>query len=317
MSAISRAQKNKGENFINQANSTLKKSTWFASSTEQKYEDAAELFEKAANAYKVGSLFSEAGDAYKRAAKLYQNELKNLGEASKCLTNAGSCFKKSSPSDAIETYRAAITLLCDAGRLTQAAKLSKEVGDIFDGELGGGGGEDGNNDNATLAIESYEQAAELFGMEDSKSQASQCLVKVADLLSAALEPPDLSRAASIYEGLGTQCLDSNLLKYNAKGYYMQCIVCHLANGDAIASSQALQKFGNLDFTLGDSREGKFCARLIECVENFDTDDFATACFEYDRISKLNPWQTSMLVRVKRSIDDQGGLDGGDDDIDLT
>lgn len=313
MSAIARAQKTKGENFLNQAQATLQKRTWFASSSEQKYEDAAELFEKAANAYKVGSLFSEAGDAYKRAAKIYSVELKNSGEASKCLTNAGSCFKKASPPDAIEAYREAITLLCDAGRLTQAAKLSKEIGDIFDSEIGA----NDNDENVTLAIESYEQAADLFGMEDSKSQQSQCLVKVADLLSAALEPPDLQRSASIYENLGTQCLDSNLLKYNAKGYFTQSVFCHLANGDAIGASQALQKFGNLDFTLGDSREGKFCARLIECVENFDTDDFATACFEYDRISKLNPWQTSMLVKVKRSIDDQDGLGGDDDDIDLT
>lgn len=312
MSAITRAQKNKGDNFVNEATATLSKRTWFSSSTEQKYEDAAELFEKAANAYKVGSLFSEAGDAYKRAAKLYQTELKNLGEASKCLSNAGSCFKKSSSPDAIEAYQSAISLLCDAGRLTQAAKLSKEVGDLFDGEIG-----DESNENVTLAIESYEQAADLFGMEDAKSQASQCLLKVADLLSAALDPPDLHRASQIYENLGTQCLDSNLLKYNAKGYYLQSIFCHLANGDAIASSQALQKFGNLDFTLGDSREGKFSAKLIECVENFDSDDFATACYEYDRISKLNPWQTSMLVRVKRCIEDQTGLAGDDDDIDLT
>lgn len=314
MSAVSRAQRNKGENFINEANAKLAKKTWFASSTEQKFEEAAELFEKAANAYKVGSLFSEAGDAYQRAAKLHQTELKNTGEASKCLSNAGSCYKKSSsPQDAVEAFRSAVSLLCDAGRLSQAAKLSREIGDIFESEIGGE-----NSDNVHLAIESYEQAAELFGMEEQKSQASQCLVKIAELLSAALDPPELHRASQIYDKLGTQCLDSSLLKYNAKGYYLQSIFCHLANGDAIASAQALQKFGNLDFTLVDSREGKFCARLIDCVENFDSDDFATACYEYDRISKLNPWQTSMLVKVKRSIEDEAGLgDGGEDDIDLT
>lgn len=89
MSALSRAQKTKGENFINQALSTLNKKTWFASSTEQKYEDAAELYEQAANAYKVGSLFKEAGEAYEKAAELHRDKLKNIGEASKCLSNAG------------------------------------------------------------------------------------------------------------------------------------------------------------------------------------------------------------------------------------
>ena len=157
-------------------------------------------------------------------------------------------------------------------------------------------------------------------MEDSKSQASQCLAKVAELCSAALEPPDLLRAAQIYDEMGTRCLDSNLLKYNAKGYFLQCVMCHLANGDAIASSQCLQKFYNLDFTFQDSREGKFSEQLVECVENFDSDGFATACFEYDRISKLDPWKTSILVKVKRSIADEGGIGenvGDADEIDLT
>lgn len=98
-------------------------------------------------------------------------------------------------------------------------------------------------------------------------------------------------------------------------------MCHLANGDAIGASQAYTRFDNLDYTFSDSREGKFASQLIETVEQFDAEGFATACFEYDRISKLDPWKTSMLVKVKRGISEEGGgMDGGDDeegDVDLT
>lgn len=167
-----------------------------------------------------------------------------------------------------------------------------------------------------MAIEAYEQAGELFEMEDSKSQASQCQVKVAELCSAALEPPDLIRAAKIYDDLGRKCLDSNLLKFNAKGYFLQAIFCHLANSDSIGAAQALQRYEGVDYTFPDSREGKFCKQLIECVDGFDVEGFGTACFEYDRISKLDPWKTSMLVKVKRSISEaEGGED--EDDVDLT
>lgn len=166
-----------------------------------------------------------------------------------------------------------------------------------------------------LAIEAYEQAAEFFGMEDSKSNASQCLGKVAELCSAALDPPDLVRASSIYDDLGRRCLDSNLLKFNAKGYFLQASMCLLAAGDAVGTSQALNKYENLDYTFADSRECKFARALLEAVEGFDVEGFSTACFEYDRISKLNPWQTSILVKIKRSIDDGG--DGDDEDVDLT
>jgi alpha-soluble NSF attachment protein len=170
--------------------------------------------------------------------------------------------------------------------------------------------------SVVLAIESYEQAAELFEADQSSSQASQMLAKVAELCSVALDPPDLLRAAQIYNDLGRKCLDSNILKFNARGFFLQAILCHLANNDAIAAEQAFSRYSSLDYTFGDSREGKLCQRLIETVDGFDTDGFATACFEYDRISKLDPWKTSMLVKVKRTIESETG-DGDEDDVDLT
>ena len=320
MSALSTAQRKKGDAFYQEAESTLKKSTWLASSTEQKYESAAESFVKAATAYKVGGCTDEAGEAYRRAAELYKDKVKSLSEASKCLSDAGACLKKSNPSEAVGCYRSAVTLLCDAGRLNQAAKLSKEIAEIFenDGALAEDG--EGRGTDATLAaIASYQQAAELFDMEQAKSQASGCLQKVAELSSGALDPPELLRAAEIYESLGRQCLESNLLKYNAKTHFINAILCHLANGDSIGASQALTRFDNLDYTYADSREGKFSRLLVDTVEGFDSEGFATACFEYDRISKLDPWKTSLLVKVKRSIEG-GGMGGGaddEDDIDLT
>ena len=128
-----------------------------------------------------------------------------------------------------------MALLIDAGRLTQAAKLCKECAELYETEEV----EVGEKSHVVLAIESFEQAAELFGMEDSKSQASACQAKVAELASAALEPPDLTRAAGIYDQLGRKCLDSNLLKFNAKGYFLQSILCHLANNDGVGAEQAL------------------------------------------------------------------------------
>ncbi|KAL7542411.1 hypothetical protein ACHAWF_013666 [Thalassiosira exigua] len=316
MSALSQAQRTKGDAFLQEAEATLKKSTWFASSTERKYEDAAESFAMAANAYKVGGCHDEAGAAYRRAAELYKDKLRSLGEASKCLSDAGACLSKSDPAEAIGCYRSAVTLLCDAGRLNQAAKLSKQIGEIFESD---GAADDGSGGDAvSAAIASYQQAAELFEMEQAKSQASTCLQKVAELSSGALDPPELLRAAEIYESLGRQCLESNLLKYNAKAHFLNGVMCHLANGDSIGAAQALSRFDGLDYTFADSREGKFARQLVECVEQFDPEGFATACFEYDRVSKLDPWKTSMLVKVKRSIEDTtGGGGGGDDDIDLT
>ena len=129
--------------------------------------------------------------------------------------------------------------------------------------------------NVAEAIENYAQAATFFETENSKvsarthphpcasalplilivsfrpapqSQTSQCNAKVAELCSAALTPPDLPRAADIYESLGKSCLDSALIKYNAKGYFLSCIFCHLALGDAVAAGQRVEMFGGMDFS---------------------------------------------------------------------
>mmetsp|Transcript_22413 Transcript_22413/g.32778 ORF Transcript_22413/g.32778 Transcript_22413/m.32778 type:complete len:310 (-) Transcript_22413:245-1174(-) len=309
MSAISKQQRVKGEAFLNEAETALAKRTWFGSS-EQKNEDAAELFQKAANAFKVGGFFIEAGNAYSRSAAIYRDKLKNGMEASKAMTESGHCYKKLDAKKAIAVFRESITMLCDAGRLTQAARLSKEVGGLFEND------ESSSDETVKLAIESYQQAADLYAMERQNSQASQCLVKVAELSSAALQTPELLRAAELYEKLGKNCLDSNLLKYNAKGYFLQSAMCHLANQDSVGAEQAVSRYFSLDFTFRESREGKFAEKLIECVNGMDAEEFATACFEYDRISKFDPWKTTILLAVRQSIEGEDG-EGGDNDVDLT
>jgi alpha-soluble NSF attachment protein len=216
----------------------------------------------------------------------------------------------------VKAFSEAVALYTDNGRITQAAKLCKECAELYENEEIS---TDAEKSSIVLAIESYEQASELFGMEDAKSQSSQCLAKVAELCSGALDPPDLIRAAQIYDDLGRRCLDSNLLKFNAKGYFLQATLCHLASGDPIGASQAMQRYEGVDYTFGESREGKFARQLVECVESYDAEGFGTACFEYDRISKLDPWKTSILVKVKKTIDDEaggGGGGGGDDDEDF-
>jgi len=313
MSAMAKAQKGKAEAFIVEAEGFLSKRGWFSSSKERNAEEAAESFEKAANAFKVGGLNQDAGDTYTKAAELYRDRLSDFNNASKAFNNAGTCYKKSNPSDAVKAYQQAVSLYTDNARITQAAKLCKEIADLYESEEI----DEDDKSHIVLAIEAYEQASELFGMEDSKSAASQCLGKIAELCSASLDPPDYGRASKIYDDLGRRCLSSNLLKFNAKGYFLQAILCHLANSDDVGAEQAGAKYESLDYTFGDSREGKFANSLIEAVKGYDVEEFSTASFQYDRISKLNPWQTSILVKIKRGIDEGGDGDDDDSDVDLT
>lgn len=128
---------------------------------------------------------------------------------------------------AIECWSDAVTLLCDAGRLNMAAKLSKEIAEALENNISEGG--EDSNESVQAAIASYQQAADLFDMENAKSQSSGCVQKIAELSSGALNPPDLLKAAELYESLGRGCLESNLLKYNAKGHFLNgecCLLLH-------------------------------------------------------------------------------------------
>lgn len=314
MSSMSKKQQAKGDTFMDEANVLIKKSSssWFASGKERKLEEAADALGQSANAYKVGGFNQEAGNAYMKSAELFRDSLSQSNEASKAFQNAGNCYKKSNAVDALNAFQEAISILTDAGRITQAAKLSKECAELYENDEILTENEDGKG-NVVMAIESYEQAAELFGMEAAKSQSSSCMVKIAELCSVALDPPDFIRAAQIYDELGRKCLQSALLKFNAKGYFLQAILCHLAVGDPIGANQAISRFTGQDYTFSDSREGKFGVNLVESVDNNDPDQFSTLCMEYDRISKLDPWKTSMLVKVKRQISDDDEDNEDDED----
>ena len=91
-------------------------------------------------------------------------------------------------------------------------------------------------------------------------------------------------------------------------------------GDAVAARMKIEQFGGMDFSFRDSREGKLCEALCQSFDDYDPSAMATACMEFDRVSKLDAWKTQILVRVKRNIEEMGGGGVGEDEdeeVDLT
>lgn len=41
--------------------------------------------------------------------------------------------------------------------------------------------------------------------------------------------------------------------------------------------------------------------MVKAYESFSADAFADAVYQYDTISKIEPWKISMLLHVKESI----------------
>jgi alpha-soluble NSF attachment protein len=111
---------------------------------------------------------------------------------------------------------------------------------------------------------------------------------------------DYAKAVQIFEQVGEASLESNLLKFNAKGHFFSAGICVLAQAvrvrahqefsyavvydahdrllvqDTVAMRQKLERFSEMDYSFGDSREGKFlevCDLL--CVGYPSTADHTT------------------------------------------
>ncbi|KNC78456.1 hypothetical protein SARC_09108, partial [Sphaeroforma arctica JP610] len=77
------------------------------------------------------------------------------------------------------------------------------------------------------ACAAYSQAADWFQGEDSTSSANKALLKVA-FFSAQLE--HYEKAVDIYESVGLQAIENNLLKYGAREHFLKAGICSLCSG---------------------------------------------------------------------------------------
>jgi alpha-soluble NSF attachment protein len=67
------------------------------------------------------------------------------------------------------------------------------------------------------------------------------------------------------------------------------------------------KYSNQDAAFTSTREAKFINALIEAVEAGDQESFTGAVVEFDQVTKLDNWKTGMLLKIKRSIQEEPGL----------
>ncbi|RHY27358.1 hypothetical protein DYB32_006844, partial [Aphanomyces invadans] len=206
----------KAEEFLRAGEKALNKFSIFSSSS--KYEDASDYFEKAANQYKI-------------AKKCTEDDVPSPRD---------SCY---APQHAVTYYRTAISMQCDAGRFSNAAKLQKQIAEIYEqaGQM-------------QEALENYSQAADYFIGENQPSSAQPMLLKVAQF-SAELER--YPSAIEIYEKVAKTSMESNLLKYNAKSHLLNAGICAMASKDIVLVKQKIDEFNEIDYTFPDSREGKF------------------------------------------------------------
>jgi len=257
-----------------------------------KTDEGLEMLARAANMFKMAKKWSQAGNTFSKIANHHVKE----GAKHDAATNyveAANCYKKTDPKEAADSLQKAIDIYTDMGRFTIAAKHHQTVAELFESEAA----------DLDTAIQHYETAADYFKGEESNSSATKCLVKVAQY-AAQLENYD--KAIQIYEQVAAAALQSNLLKYSAKDYFFRASLCHLCV-DSINAQHAVSKYEEQNPAWGDSREAKLVKTLCSEIEQQDVEAFTEAVKQYDSISRLDAWYTTLLLRVKKNLSDGDDL----------
>lgn len=92
------------------------------------------------------------------------------------------------------------------------------------------------------------------------------------------------------------------MKWSVKEYFLKAGICHLANGDMVAMTRALETYRDLDPGFTQTREHQLLVDLSEACEEADQEKFADKLFQFDQMSKLDKWKTTLLLRVKDHIE---------------
>lgn len=325
----------KGLSLLQEADKKLSKSGLLGLfSSSNKYEEARDLLQKAAAQFKISKNWQEAGDAFAKSADIAEKQLKEIHEATTDYVNAAKCFKNVSSELALKYYQLAVDLHMENNKFSQAARIWKELAELNEKEM-----------NAEGAMNAYQKAADCFEAEDSKVNASSCLIKVADL---AAEQQDYKKAIEIYENVSNASLENTAARWSVKDYLFKALLCQFV----MAASTSKQDMDAMDAAIAKytemlpSLEGKhtnsrnkadtlevwrltvvyyFCfffpgtreLKLInETVAAFKADDetaFSDRVFEHEEIYKLDKWSINVLFAVHKLLKDGPKNKTGDDD----
>lgn len=279
----------RADELVRQAEKKLSSFSFFGLNKSAQYDAASSLLEKAANQYKLSKQWQQAGTTFEKLGNLH---LKNESgsDAATAFTDAAKCYQKTNKSDVVRVLHRAIEYYTENGRLGQAARQLREIAETTEKQ--------GSKDECLIF---YRQAADLYAGEEQTSEANKCRTKIATL-GAELE--SYAEASEIFESMARSYVDNNLLKYSAKGLLLNAGLCQLCLADEVAMRSALERYDDIDLNFANSREANFLKDLADACEEGDVDKFTNTVAEFDNMTRLDGWKTTLLLRVKKRIPEE-------------
>lgn len=261
------------EQYVNDANKILNSCNF---NREEKYEQASELFNKAAVQYKMNKNFQEAAKYFVKAANYSTDKNRFYIQAAKC-------YKLDNDiSEATNYYEIACQNYRTEGCSRNIAKIYKELAEMYE------------KVDFSTAISYYENASEMFRLEESKSSDHTCVLKVAELSA---EHEMWTKAMEMYQKIAEESVDNSLTSWAATSYLYKACLCRLAS-NFTELSKYITICKDIQPRFEHSMECKF---LEELADVKDSESFSNVVGKFDDIKKLDGWAVTALLRTKNSI----------------
>jgi hypothetical protein len=165
-----------------------------------KFDDAATMYYKSHVSYKASGRFREAADSLIKCAKM-QMEQKMFLEAATLYTEAAELYSKVDKGECVRSIRSAISIYCDAGKFSIAAKMERKVADIhFESR------------HWEEAAFHYKKAANFLLSDQLIDQSDHCLEKAALCFQ---ELNELAKVKDLNEIIAKSCIQLNLRRFQA------------------------------------------------------------------------------------------------------
>lgn len=248
-------------------------------------EDAAILYTKAGNLYKLNHQHDKSGLSFYQAALCY-SKLDRGSDEYQSLTNAANSYRKCDSHRAKEILLLLVKITTKEGRFLLAAKQLEDLGQLAEQE-----------EDRQGVVNYYSQAAEYYEMENSVLQY-RCLDKVADHL-ALLEK--YQEAIAVYDKLISATEGNNVRRFNAREYIFKILICHLAWNNLLGCRRLLEECSSKNSLFEGSNECKLILGIMRSIEEYDSSLFACVLNAFDNISHLDKWKIILFSRVKKLI----------------
>jgi alpha-soluble NSF attachment protein len=292
--ALSNDYLEKGNSLINEGDNLLAKSKtiWYYFSRENTKSNAIELYRRAGNLFKLYNNYSLSSKAYLKAAR-HMDELYEAAslyiEGANALLNSLSDNKLKDLKLVIKYYDRAINIYINNGKWNLAAKKTKIIAELYD---------EYDILDKNDGINRYIQAIDLYEKEGNNFfDIKQCSIKIA---LYKVEKEEFIEAIKIFDDIARKTYHKATFAAGsiAKTDFLRTLLVALMF-DNIKTDQLLNEYRNLDHYFASSRECKFIENLLSCInDNNVEEEFSNICFEYDNITPLDPWQTSILLKIK-------------------